>query len=161
MTEPVETPEFRVLTPAECHALLARHSVGRVAFVRANRVEIIPLHYVFANGVLSGRTAPGTRLGDASANFYNAWPVAFEIDEFEELFRWRSVVVHGNLHGAAPGDAEWLRNTPAWEDAMRSFRTLMPEAFTERDPAGFRDILIRIDAAEVSGREALPGRGTS
>ena len=44
---------------------------------------------------------------------------------------------------------------------MRSFRTLMPEAFTERDPTRFRDLLIRIDAAEVSGREALPGRRTA
>jgi hypothetical protein len=37
----------------------------------------------------------------------------------------------------------------------------MPDAFTDRDPTRFRDILIRIDAAEVSGREALPGRRTA
>jgi hypothetical protein len=65
--------------------------------------------------------------------------------------------VHGNLHAAAEGDAEWQRNLRDWEEAMQSFRTLMPDAFTERDPTAFRDILIRIDVAEVSGREALPG----
>ena len=43
---------------------------------------------------------------------------------------------------------------------MRAVRTLMPDAFTASDPTQFRDILIRIDAAEMSGREALPGSRT-
>lgn len=157
MTEPT-APQFRDLTREECESLLARNSVGRVAFVRGNRVDIIPIHFVFATGVVCGRTARGTRLEEASANFNDAWPVAFETDEVDELFQWRSVVVHGNLHAATQGDAEWQRNPRDWEEAMRSFRTLMPEAFTDRDPTRFRDILIRIDAAEVSGRQALPGR---
>jgi hypothetical protein len=156
MTEPAGTPRFRILGPHECESILARNSAGRVAFVRGHRVDIIPLHYVFAKGVVCGRTAQGTRLEDTGDNFYGSWPVAFEVDEIEGLFRWRSVVVHGNLHTAAQGDAEWQRDTPAWEETMRSFRTLMPEAFTDKDPTRFRNILIRIDAAEVSGREAGP-----
>jgi nitroimidazol reductase NimA-like FMN-containing flavoprotein (pyridoxamine 5'-phosphate oxidase superfamily) len=161
MTEPAGTPRFRILSPDECESILARNSVGRVAFVRGHRIDIIPLHYVFASGVVCGRTAEGTRLEDTGDNFYGSWPVAFEVDEVEGLVRWRSVVVHGNLHTAAQGDAEWQRNAPAWEEAMRSFRTLMPEAFTDEDPTRFRDILIRIDAGEVSGREAVPDRARS
>lgn len=157
MSEPAATPQFRILTREGCESLLARNWVGRIAFVRGNRVDVIPLHYVFASGVLYGRTARGTRLEETSDNIYDSWPVAFEVDEVEGLFRWRSVVVHGNVHAAAPGDAEWQRDTPGWEDAVRCFRTLIPEAFTERDPTRFRNILIRIDAAEVSGREAFPG----
>ena len=68
--------------------------------------------------------------------------------------------MHGNLHAASHGDAEWQRNTRDWEEAVRSFRTLMADAFTESDPTRSRDILIRIDAAEVSGREAVPGQAT-
>jgi nitroimidazol reductase NimA-like FMN-containing flavoprotein (pyridoxamine 5'-phosphate oxidase superfamily) len=157
MTEPVGTPQFRVLTRPECELLLTRNSVGRVAFVRTSRVDIIPIHYVFTGNALCGRTARGTRLEETSANFSDSWPVAFEVDEVEGLFQWRSVVVHGNLHAAAEGDAEWQRNVRDWEEAMRAFRTLIPDAFTARDPTGSRDILIRIDVAEVSGREALPG----
>lgn len=160
MTERAGSPRFRVLSRAECEAVLTRNSVGRIAFVHRNRPDIIPIHYVFVGTALCGRTAPGTRLDEASQNFSGAWPVAFEVDEIEGLFRWRSVIVHGNLHAAAEGDAEWQRNVRDWEEAMQSFRTLMPEAFTERDPTGFRDILLRIDVAEVSGREALPGRLT-
>ena len=160
MTERAGNPQFRVLSRPECEAVLTRNSVGRIAFVHGNRPDIIPIHYAFAGTALCGRTAAGTRLEETSKNFSDSWPVAFEVDEIEGLFHWRSVVVHGNLHAAAEGDAEWQRNVRDWEEAMQSFRTLMPEAFTERDPTGFRDILLRIDVAEISGREALPGRLT-
>jgi len=159
VTDRIDTPQFRALSRPECESVLVRNSVGRIAFVRGHRPDIIPVHYVFAGNALYGRTAPGTRLDEMSRNFNDAWPVAFEVDEIEGLFRWRSVVVHGNLHAAAEGDAEWQRNVREWEEAMRSFRTLMPEAFTENDPTGFRDLLLRIDVAEVSGREAWPGSG--
>ena len=160
MAERAGKPQFRVLSRPECEAVLTRNSVGRIAFVHGNRPDIIPIHYAFAGTALCVRTAPGTRLDETSKNFSGSWPVAFEVDEIEGLFHWRSVVVHGNLHAAAEGDAEWQRNVRAWEEAMQSFRTLMPEAFTEGDPTGFRDILLRIDVAEISGREALPGRLT-
>ena len=158
MSESVGSPQLRVLTRPECESLLIRNSVGRVAFVRANRVDIVPLNYVFDGSSLCGRTARGTRLEETSGNFNDSWPVAFEVDEVEGLFQWRSVVVHGNLHAATDGDVEWRRDPRAWDETRRSFRTLIPRAFTQDDPTGFRDVLIRIDLAEVSGREALPGR---
>ncbi len=155
-----DEPRFRLLPGEECESLLARHRVGRIAFARGNRVDIIPLHYVFADGVLCGRTERGTRLERTSRNFANAWPAAFEVDEVEGLFDWRSVVVHGNLHAATPGDAEWQRNKPDWEMALRSFRTLIPEAFSDDgDPTPFRGVLIRLDVAAISGREASPPLG--
>ena len=158
MTERAGHPQFRELSRPECEAVLVRNSVGRIAFVHAHRPDIIPIHYVFAGRAICGRTAPGTRLEEASQNFSDSWPVAFEVDEIEGLFRWRSVVVHGNLHAAAEGDAEWQRNVREWEEAIKAFRILVPEAFTDRDPTAFREILLRIDVAEISGREALPGR---
>ena len=160
MTERAGRPQFRDLSRVECEAILVRNSVGRIAFVHAHRPDIIPIHYVFAGTVICGRTSPGTRLEEASQNFTDSWPVAFEVDEVEGLFRWRSVVVHGNLHAAAEGDAEWQRNVREWQEAIEAFRTLLPEAFTERDPTGFRDVLLRIDVAEISGREAGPERLT-
>jgi nitroimidazol reductase NimA-like FMN-containing flavoprotein (pyridoxamine 5'-phosphate oxidase superfamily) len=157
MTHRTGIPQFRVLSRPECESILVRNSVGRIAFVHLHRPDIIPVNYVFAGTALCARTAPGTRLEEASQNFSDAWPVAFEVDEIEGPFRGRSVVVHGNLHAAVEGDAEWQRNVREWEEAMRSFRTLIPEAFTQRDPTSFREILLRIDVAEISGREALPG----
>jgi nitroimidazol reductase NimA-like FMN-containing flavoprotein (pyridoxamine 5'-phosphate oxidase superfamily) len=143
------------MTRAECECLLARNRVGRIAFARGNRIEIIPLHFVFADGVLCGRTAHDTRLEKTSRNLSNAWPAAFEVDEVDGLFDWRSVVVHGNLHAASPGDDEWRRDRALWERTARALRTILPEAFTEADPTAFRQVLIRVDVSEISGREAV------
>jgi nitroimidazol reductase NimA-like FMN-containing flavoprotein (pyridoxamine 5'-phosphate oxidase superfamily) len=157
MAETPAFPRFRPLTREECAEILARNCVGRVAFLRGTRVEIVPIHYVFASGVVRGRTARGTRLDETRDSFYRAWPVAFEVDEVDALFQWRSVVVHGNLHGAAIGDAEWHRNQGDWEAAMHSFRRLVPAAFKDDDPTSFRDIVLRIEPTEITGREALDG----
>jgi nitroimidazol reductase NimA-like FMN-containing flavoprotein (pyridoxamine 5'-phosphate oxidase superfamily) len=153
-------PRFRLLEREECESLLARNRVGRIAFARRNRVDIIPVHYVFASGLLCGRTAHGTRLARASEGFPNAWPAAFEVDEADGLFDWRSVVVHGNIHAASPGDEEWRRNPREWEKVLRSVRILVPGALSPADPTAFRDVLIRMDVAEISGREARPPLGS-
>ena len=145
---------FTVLPPEECGCLLARNRLGRIAFERRGRVEIVPLHYVFADGVLCGRTARGTRLQAASENFSNTWPAVFEVDEVDGVFDWRSAVVRGNLHAAVKGDDAWRRDQPRWERALRAFRRVFPEAFTDGDPAAFRDVILRVDVAEVSGRQA-------
>ncbi len=68
MHEPDGKPQFRALTRPECESLLTRNSVGRVAFVRASLLDIIPIHYVFAGNALCGRTARGTRLEETSSN---------------------------------------------------------------------------------------------
>lgn len=157
MAESVPPPPFRVLSREECDALLTRNWVGRVAFVHGHRIDIVPVHYVLSHGVLCGRTAQGTRLEAASDNFYGAWPIAFEVDEVHALFEWSSVVVHGNLHAAVRGDAEWRRNPGDWEEAAEAFRSLVPTAFSDDDPTPFRTVVFRIDIVEVSGRAAVSG----
>ena len=83
--------------------------------------------------------------------------MAFEVDEIEGLFQWRSVVVHGSFQAAVEGDSEWQRIPQEWEEAVRHVRTLMPEAFTDDDPTRFRFVVIRIHIAEWAGREAVSG----
>jgi hypothetical protein len=74
----------------------------------------------------------------------------------EELFRWRSVVVHGGFYtvvddGLALHDEEW------WQ-GVQLLRTLIPGTFTGNDPVGFRTVLFRLAVQEVTGREAVPGQ---
>lgn len=105
-----ERPTFRELTRAEAEAVLARNHVGRLAFVDEERhVDITPIHYVFAHGMVHGRTAAGTKL---SAVAHRPW-VAFETDEVEAAFRWRSVVVRGTISG-------WIRTTRQRSTPRRS-----------------------------------------
>ena len=77
------TPVFRALERRECEAVLARNRVGRLAFSFHDRVDIEPIHYVYADGVLYGRTAPGSKLTTIE---HHRW-VAFEVDDVEGLLK--------------------------------------------------------------------------
>jgi uncharacterized protein len=141
-------PSFRKLSPEECRILLARNHVGRLAHSLFDHVGIVPMAYIYHDNALWGRTGPGVKTRVLERNPR----VAFQVDEVEGLFRWRSVVVRGEFAMlSAAGSENRLR---AWRDALDSARQLLPETFTERDPVPFRTILFRISITTVSGVEA-------
>lgn len=78
------------LSPDECWAVLAEHSLGRLAVTAAGTVDIFPVNYAASDGMLFFRTAPGTKLLELAINDR----VAFEIDGYTEAEAW-SVVVKG------------------------------------------------------------------
>ncbi len=139
---------FRDLTREEIEAVLARHHVGRMAFAVTTSVDIEPVHYVFADGALYGRTTPGTKL---TALKHQPW-VAFEIDEVDGPFDWRSVVIKGTVYFPLPDEAS--HPADAYEHAVGVIRTLMPQAFTPDDPVPHRTILFRLHVHELTGRSA-------
>jgi uncharacterized protein len=145
-------PVIRKLTREECEQILARNHVGRMAYAWGNRVDIEPLHYVYHDGWLFGRTSHGAKLATTGEEW---WPVAFEVDEVEGIFRWRSVVVHGGFYTIPEYGPDWEK--AAWRTGVELLRTLVPETLTEDDPVPFRNVLFRIPAQELSGREATPG----
>jgi nitroimidazol reductase NimA-like FMN-containing flavoprotein (pyridoxamine 5'-phosphate oxidase superfamily) len=145
---PTPTPRFRELDPTECNALLARHSVGRMAFARKDRVDIEPIHYVFEGEWLYGRTQPGTKLEVLT---HNRW-VAFEIDEVDALFDWRSVVVKGGFYILRPEGSAHEREI--YDNGVQLLRRLVPETLTPEDPLPDRAIIFRIHIDEMFGREA-------
>lgn len=145
-------PRIRRLDKEECEQILVRNHVGRIAYAWANHVDIQPLHYVFDGQWLFGRTSPGTKL-DVTGDQW--WPVAFEVDEVEGVFQWRSVVVHGGFYAIDENGPEW--EEAAFNKGVGLLRALIPETFTPGDPVPFRTILFRIAVQEMSGREATPG----
>ena len=148
---PTPTPRFRELDPTECAALLQRHHVGRLAFGRKDRVDIEPIHYVHDDGWLYGRTGPGTKLEVVT---HNRW-VAFEIDEVDAIFDWRSVVVKGGFYLLRPdGSAE---EVATYAKAIKILRKFIPETLTATDPLPDRAIIFRIHIDEISGRAATTG----
>ncbi len=145
-------PRFRTLEHDECVAILARNHLGRIAYARQDRVDIEPLHYVYDEGWLYGRTSHGAKLESAGTRLR---PVAFEVDEVEGLFSWRSAVVHGGFY-TAPDDAAGIRGEE-WRRAVELLRALVPGTFTDADPVAFRTVLFRMAVQDVTGREAVPG----
>ncbi len=145
----VSPPRFLDLEDQRIREVLGRNNVGRVAFSRANRIEIIPVHYVYLDDWVYGRTAAGGRLDQAGERW---WPVAFEVDEIDGLFDWRSVVMRGGLYILSPEGAAWERE--AWETGVELIRGLIPGALSEDDPVPFRSRLFRIAVQQASGRES-------
>lgn len=156
---PVEPPApsaadraiLRELTRAECDALLGRQSVARLAYGFRGRISIAPIHYVYGDGWLVGRTSPGYKLRVLA---HSPW-VALEVDEVRGLLDWDSVVVEGTFYqlrraGTATNGASWTR-------AVAMLRRLMPETLGADDPVPFRDVLFQVRADTVTGRSARPG----
>lgn len=144
-------PLFSELSAAECRELLTRTHVGRLAYSLHDRVEIVPIHFVYDDEWIYGRTAPGGKL---PILLRNRW-VAFEVDEHEGPLDWQSVVVHGAFYLLDQEDDE-----VGWKQATEVLRGSFPEAFGEDDPVPFRNQLFRIHASETSGRAARSEGGS-
>ena len=138
-------PHFRELSRAEAEEVLARNHVGRLAFVDEGHVDIEPIHYVFANGAIHGRTAAGTKL---HALAHHPW-VALEADEIEGMFNWRSVVVRGTVYKLDP-----TLDEKDYAESVDMIRRLVPGALAPEDPTPSRDIVFRIYLGEINGRAA-------
>ena len=141
-------PYVRELERAECVEILERNRVGRVAFSHRDRVDIEPIHYVLESDWLYLRTSKGSKLAVLQKN---PW-VAFEVDEFEQLFSWRSVVVHGKVEFVSADSS----GVETHEHAIEALRGLIPGTLSEDDPVSFRNVVLRIHLTEVTGREAEP-----
>lgn len=145
------TATIRDLTRPEMEALLGRHHVGRIAFSDGRRVDIEPIGYVYFDGAIYGRAAPGTRM---TALRGYPW-VAFEVDEVRTFADWESVVANGTVYLVEPNDRMPMREQ--YEHALQVIRSAMPEALTANDPVPSRDILFRLHIDEMEGRTASPG----
>lgn len=146
-------PRVRDLSERQMECVLARNHVGRVAFRCDAQVELQPVHYVYMDGAIYGRTSVGTK--------YLAWllesDVVFEVDESDSLFDWRSVIVRGRLSFVQPRGPR-ARGLTYW-NAVGAIRTLVPLAFTDRDPVPHRATVFRIKPSIMTGRESTARDG--
>src|ERR1043165_5176780 len=114
-------PVIRALDRAECERILARNHVGRLAYAWQNHVDIEPLNYVFHDGWIYGRTSHGAK-PDAVGHTWG--PGAFEVDEVEEVCRWRGVVVHGGFYTLPAEGSEW--QAEEWRQGVELLRRIIP-----------------------------------
>ena len=146
MAQPATAPLFRELERDEIEKILARNNLGRLGYAIGNRVEVQPVNYVYADGWLYGRTSYGEKYEVLAENQYRWWPVVFEVDEVEDIFNWRSVLVHGGFYVIDESEQE------LWHEAVHVLRTLVPDTFEVDDPFAFRTVVFRISAQEMTGR---------
>ena len=127
---------LEILDRAQCDALLPTQRVGRVA-VCTGRASVFPVLYDLLDGDVVFRTAPGEKLIAAVLHR----EVVFEIDTFD-------VVEHSG----------WSINVLGTAEEIVDHRDLARvEALGLESWAGeLRDRIVRIRAAEVSGRRINP-----
>ena len=141
-------PHFFILTPEDCADILKRNHTGRIAFLNGAVVDIEPVGYVARERWIFVRSASGTKLEAFAHHPY----VAFEVDEVEGPFEWRSVVAHGTVYVLTPEGAPLDRED--YERALTSLRTIMPAALTKDDPVPERTNLYGIHIDRMEGRMA-------
>lgn len=145
-------PRVRELRPAECLALLQRHSVGRLAFSFHDRVDISPIHYVYSMGWIFARTSHGAKLETIQ---HVPW-VALEVDEETSPVEWQSVVVHGTVYtverNGGPTEAK------LWSRGIELLRRIVPGTGSDDDPVPFRSVVFGIHVDSMTGRKAMPAK---
>ena len=145
---PTSSVLIRELTDDEMRALLSRNHVGRLAFSHHDRVDIRPIHYVYADNWLYGRTSPSEKIVTLRQN---QW-VAFEVDEVRGPFDWQSVVAHGSFY--CLGDDAAPQYLELRDEALRLLRSFAPETLRRTDPVPFRTELFAIAMDRLTGRAA-------
>jgi uncharacterized protein len=146
--DPRTRPTFRELSRAEIDEILARHNVGRIAYAFRNRVDIEPINYVYHDGWIYARTAPGSKIAILA---HSPW-VAFEVDEVKGVFDWRSVVLRTTVYAMSPDGTP--EQEQVYSQAVELIRGIVPETFTGDDPTPERSVIIRMYVDEATGREA-------
>jgi nitroimidazol reductase NimA-like FMN-containing flavoprotein (pyridoxamine 5'-phosphate oxidase superfamily) len=146
--KPTDSVTIRELTADEMRALLARNHVGRIAFSFHDQVDIRPIHYVYADNWLYGRTSPSQKLETLR---HNQW-VAFEVDEVRGPFDWQSVVAHGSFYRLT--DETSPQNLELRDEALKHVRSFAPATLRGTDPVPFRTELFAIAIDRLTGRAA-------
>jgi nitroimidazol reductase NimA-like FMN-containing flavoprotein (pyridoxamine 5'-phosphate oxidase superfamily) len=136
------------MTAREAMPVLRRNQVGRLAYTLHDEVEVQPVHYVVDGRWIYVRTSPG---GKTAVLRRNRW-IAFQTDEVESAFSWRSVLVRGTAYTLSEDATPDL--VRRYQRARTFLRRVFPAALTPDDPVPFRTILLGIHIEEITGREA-------
>jgi nitroimidazol reductase NimA-like FMN-containing flavoprotein (pyridoxamine 5'-phosphate oxidase superfamily) len=117
-----------------------------MAYAFRGRVDITPIHYVYQDGWLFARTSHGAKMDVLE---HSPW-VAFEVDELESVFDWRSVVVHGAAY-VMPSDGSPIE-AQLWQRGVDALRRIVPETGTDDDPVPYRSLVFGIHVDAITGR---------
>lgn len=148
-TEAMTThPEFLVLAPEDCHKLLERNHVGRLAFMNGASVDIEPIGYVASGQWVFFRSAYGTKI---EALLHNPF-AAFEVDQVAGPASWASVVAHGTIYMLSAGGGPIEQGEFA--RAVAALHEVAPAAFTPDDPTPDRENVYGLHIDRIAGRMA-------
>jgi len=103
------------LEQPEIEAVLNQQVTGRLGCHAQGITYIVPVNYVYKNGVIYAHSGPGMKIEMMRKNP----KVCFEVDEIKSIFSWRSVIAWGKF--------EEITDIQEQEQAMQSLiHRIMP-----------------------------------
>jgi nitroimidazol reductase NimA-like FMN-containing flavoprotein (pyridoxamine 5'-phosphate oxidase superfamily) len=81
------------LEQPEIEALLSRQVIGRLGCHAQGTTYIVPVNYVYKNGVIYAHSGPGKKIEMMRKNP----KVCFEVDDIKNIFSWKSVIAWGTF----------------------------------------------------------------
>ena len=140
------------LTPEEIDGVLRSEAIGRIGCYAFGRPYVVPITYAFDGVAVYGHSREGLKL-----RMMRSHPtVCFEVDRFESVSNWRSVIALGTFSELESSEAEI-----AMELLRRRLAPLVPSATSVPDgrlhSSGLPWSVFRILLGERTGRFERPG----
>jgi nitroimidazol reductase NimA-like FMN-containing flavoprotein (pyridoxamine 5'-phosphate oxidase superfamily) len=94
-----EHSELRELSPSEIEEILRRCSHAHLGCSRRGEIYVVPLTYVYEDGIIYSHSLPGKKLEMMRANP----DVCLQVEEIKSLFDWVSVIIWGRFQELKDG----------------------------------------------------------
>jgi len=103
------------LSQEQIDALLKRQVTGRIGCHHHGVTYVVPINYVYKNGIIYGHSGPGKKIDMMRHNP----SICFEVDDIENVFKWQCVIAWGRF--------EEITDTDEKQQAMQALtHRLMP-----------------------------------
>lgn len=81
------------LSQEQMDALLKRQITGRLGCHHRGVTYVVPVNYIYKDGVIYAHSGPGKKIDMMRQNP----SVCFEVDEIENIFKWKCVIAWGRF----------------------------------------------------------------
>ena len=110
------------LNEQQIESLFKQQVIGRLGCNNNGEVYVVPLHYTYKNSTIYCHSAPGRKI----EMMRNNPQVCFQVDDIQNVFRWKSVIAWGRF--------EEITDLDEKEQAMQGItHRLMPLAINASD----------------------------
>ncbi|RYF25856.1 MAG: pyridoxamine 5'-phosphate oxidase family protein [Flavobacteriales bacterium] len=136
------------LNKKETLDLLENNFIGRIGCHAHGETYIAPINYLYRDNTIYAHSGPGKKIEMMRINP----AVCFEIDEIDDTFRWKSVIIQGKYEELAEQERQQvLQELIKAISARRDQASQNPSHAI--DPEHQQELIVyKITISEVSGR---------
>lgn len=94
--------EIKNLNSEDCHKLLQRNRFGHLACHVKDDIYLVPITYTFEDGYIYSHSRLGQKIQMMRKNPH----VCVQVEEVDDFFRWKSVIVWGRFEELKDDEAK-------------------------------------------------------